>query len=125
MYLGHPATSRRPHSRTLLDSGELFAQRLLHLGRVFLEGLLDHIVELALNLGKVALVLAGYASPDERACAGIAKVNHQRAFGIRDTHVPCTQPVPPGGIGLDLRSAGRTKSVAYVEIGGAGGNFGE
>src|SRR5262249_13231889 len=90
------------------------------LRRVFVERLPDHVVEPAFDLCGVALLFPRNGTPYQGAGTWVARVDHQRAFRIGDSHNPCTPTSPTRPIDLPFHSPVRAEFVANMEIGRAG-----
>jgi hypothetical protein len=98
----------------------VFLPLLLLFRRVLFEGLLDHVVQLAFELGRVAFFFSRNSAPDERSGAGVAQIDYQAAFCVRNLDDTSTETAPSGRIPLDFRFACRTEPELNIEVGPAG-----
>src|ERR1035441_9043457 len=89
---------------------------LLRLRRILLQGLPHHVVQLAFDLASVALVLAGDAAPNQGTGSRVAQIDDQGTLRIWHPHDARAPTAPPGRVGLNLRSAGRSEPVSHVEV---------
>src|SRR5579863_7535076 len=110
-----PATSRNVGDRRRSTSVPV----LFVLRRILLDGLPHHVVELAFDLGRVALYFPGDGPPDQGAGAGIAQIDDQRAFGERHPHHARSPSAPTGRIGFRLGAPDRAERVTDIEVGPA------
>src|SRR5215472_15796909 len=93
------------------------ASRRLLLRWISIEGFSDHLIDLALDLGGVALFLASDGTPDQGTCTRIAQVDHQRALAVRHPYDAPPEAIPPGGIGLQFGFLSGSKVIAHVQVG--------
>src|ERR1017187_10559653 len=90
---------------------------LPRLGRILLERLPHHIVELPFHLESVALLFPHNRAPYQRLRRRIAQIQYQRSFGVRNPHHARAQAAPAGRIRIHFRPLCSPQRISHVEFG--------